>query len=366
MRYLISVIGAGTAGLIAARRLGELGFDSTVYEQKQELGVPVRASGILSLTGLGRLGVDYSGCVTNVLYGANLHAGGRTLRVVSKKPVANVLDRKMLNDACYRQAEKNGAKLIMGRRMTGNALDELSKGGIVIGADGAVSSVARHFGFDGIKKFALTYKAEFDVEAPESGIVDLFFDKYSFNGLFAWTCPNRKDLLEVGVGLCGGMNAKEAFMKFLRNKEILDLVGGRKAVAEGASMIPLSMRKHIVDEKRRVLLIGDAAGQVKATTGGGIIFGGSGALIAADAVARHIKDGKALNSYETEFRKKHDLDLKLHSAIHRIYGSMGPSAMGKMISTLNALGMSRFLSDYGDMDRPSLVLKRFFLRRLAR
>ena len=39
--------------------------------------------------------------------------------------------------------------------------------------------------------------------------------------------------------------------------------------------------------------------------------------------------------------------------------------MGNVITALNALGIDRFLSVYGDMDRPSLILKRFFLRGLV-
>ncbi len=53
-----------------------------------------------------------------------------------------------------------------------------------------------------------------------------------------------------------------------------------------ASIIPVQARERIVDEKEEVLLVGDAAGQVKPTTGGGIVFGGNGAILAAQ---RHIR-----------------------------------------------------------------------------
>ncbi len=366
MRYSISVIGAGTSGLIAARRLGELGFASTVYDQKPVLGVPVRASGILSIAGMQGLGMDYAGCVTNTLYGANIHAGGRTMRIESKEPVARVLDRKRLNEVCHDDAVRSGAKVLTRRRITGGELDSMAEKGTVIGADGAVSSVAKHFGFGEIGKFALTYKAEFEVEAEESGMVDLFFDSNEYRGLFAWMCPNRKDLLEVGLGLHSGAgNAKVAFDRFIRKSPVADLIGGRRPVSEGASIIPMAMRRSIVDEKRRVVLVGDAAGQVKPTTGGGIIFGGNGALLAAKAIAGNLTVGSALSNYETEFKKAYGLDLRLHSVINHIYSRTGPSSMGRMISAMNALGVDRFLSTYGDMDRPTLVLKRFFLRSLA-
>ncbi len=364
---MISIIGAGTAGLIAARRLGQQGLGATVYDQKSEQAEPERrASGILSIRGLKGLGIDYSGCITNTLYGANIHCGGKTMSIRSGRAVANVVDRKMLNDACLAEAQSAGAEVKRGMRVAGNELGHLSSMGIVVGADGAASSVARHFGLGEISKIVLTYKAEFDVEAPDSRMVDLFFDRDNYRGLFAWLCPNEKDVLEVGVGVASEHgNAKRAYEKFIGNVEVESLIGGKKPLCEGASIIPMSLRKRIVDERRRVVLIGDAAGQVKPTTGGGVIYGGTGAIMAADAISRHIKRGARLSDYETEFRKTYGMDLALHSAINSALCSLSPGMMGRVITALNVLGFDKFLGKYGDMDRPTLILRRFFLRGLA-
>ena len=367
MRFPVSIVGAGTAGLITARRLGELGFSPRVYDQKRVLGVPVRASGILSLSGIARLGINYSGCETNRLHGAKIYAGKSVLKVKSKAAIAVVLDRKRLNDACYDQAKAAGAEVITEKRLAGHSLEEMAGRGVLVGADGAVSSVARHFGFGEISRFAVTYKAEYEVEAAESGMVELFFDNRNYPGLFGWTCPNRKDLLEVGVGLYSGNgNARAAFDKLIKTEQIASVIGNRRPVNHGASMIPMRMRKSIVDEKRRIMLVGDAAGQVKATTGGGIIFGGSAALMAAEAIARNADSGAPLSNYESEFRGAYGLDLDMHYMINKVYSSMGTKSMEKVVSVMKTLGLDRFLSAYGDMDRPSLILKRFFLRGLAR
>jgi hypothetical protein len=48
-----------------------------------------------------------------------------------------------------------------------------------------------------------------------------------------------------------------------------------------------------------------------------------------------------------------------------VYSALGPEVLGNVITAMNALGVDRFLGAYGDMDRPSLVIKRFFLRGLA-
>jgi flavin-dependent dehydrogenase len=362
----VSIVGAGTSGLIAAKRLGELGVRARVYEQKAVLGLPVRASGIVSITGLATLGVDYSASITNTLHGANIHAAGKTMRVRAEKAVAHVLDRKKLNDICHDNAVGSGADVITGNRIAGAALERMSEEGVVIGADGAVSSVAAHFSMGRTPRHVLTWKAEYNIRAPEEGVVDLFFDNNCCKGLFAWLCPNSKDILEVGVGIDPRYgNSRAAFSRFIAKKEIRDIIGSGKPLSEGAAMIPMALRKKVADESKRVLLVGDAAGHVKPTTGGGIVFGGNGAMMAADVVSSYL-DGKGdLQEYGYMFAKRYGMDIAMHSLINKVYSYAPHPVLGASISMMNALGMDRFLGRYGDMDRPTVMLKRFFLRSLA-
>ncbi len=362
----VAIVGAGTAGLIAARGTASSGMATTVYDQKRIPGDGIHASGILSLTGLETLGIDYTRAITNTLKGANLHAAGKTMKIRSKDPVAVVLDRKRLNELCMENAEKAGARIEVGRRMTGREIDHLSRRSIIVGADGSVSTVASHFGMGAIRSYSITYKQEYNVDVPEPDVVDLFFDNRSWPGLFAWLCPNAKDLVEVGVGTTAhSVNSKRVLEKFLGMKEVSDRIGNGKPVSGGASIIPMSRRKSIVDPKREVLLVGDAAGQIKATTGGGIIFGSNAALMAADVIREHVRSGMDLSVYEKRFMAKYGTEMKLHSMTNRFYSSMSPKSIGRIIGMSKAMGMEGFLGKYGDMDRPSLVIKRFFLRRLA-
>lgn len=360
----VSIVGAGTAGLIAAKALSKSGIKTVVYDQKQRPGHPIHASGILSIKGLDSLGVGYSSTLTNTLYGARIHAGGQTISIRSREPIAHVLDRPGLNEVCRKEAEEHGAEIVTGRRVAGHELDRMNSSGILIGADGAVSSVASHFSMGAIGTHALTYKAEYEVSSND-GMVDLFFDS-AYRGLFAWLCPNSNDILEVGVGVDSRHgNGRRAFEHFTRRDEIAPILGNAKMLTEGASMIPMSMRERIVDGRRRVLLVGDAAGQVKATTGGGIIFGGNAALIAADTIKRHVADGTNLNRYKDAFNAKLGKEMALHRLMSKAYSSAGPRMLGIGLTAMRILGIDRFLGDYGDMDMPSLMIKRFFLRGLS-
>ncbi|MCL5111564.1 MAG: lycopene cyclase family protein [Candidatus Marsarchaeota archaeon] len=127
-----------------------------------------------------------------------------------------------------------------------------------------------------------------------------------------------------------------------------------------ASIIPLQARKATV--KGNVLLVGDAAGQVKATTGGGLVFGALCAKTAAEAIVNHLRNGAPLSMYDRMWRRRYMADLQMHRAIHRYYSSLGPRGARLLFRLARTLGVEGFLSEYGDMDSPRKVAKRIFVR----
>ncbi|MGC8671347.1 MAG: FAD-dependent monooxygenase [Candidatus Micrarchaeia archaeon] len=362
MKSETAIIGAGTAGLLLAANLAKRGISVSVYDKKKRPGYPPVASGILSIKGLNSLGIPYKNAIRNTLYGARLHAGSVLLSVYSKEPKAYVLDRPILNGICLDLAEQNGANVELGRQVPAYELGEMSKRSIIVGADGALSLVARHFGMGFVKRYVLTYKAEFEV-SPKDSFVDLFFDNSVSPGFFSWLCPVSKYAVEAGIGIESSYgNAKRAFDRFMA-KYAKQVLGEARPVSEYASIIPIESKKKLVDEKKEVLLVGDAAGQVKASTGGGIIFGGNAALMASKAIYEHITKGAPLSAYEKAFKKRFGADMLIHKLIHSIYSSLSPRSMSLLIGALGKLGFGSLLSKYGDMDSPTAFFKNLLLRK---
>ena len=81
-----------------------------------------------------------------------------------------------------------------------------------------------------------------------------------------------------------------------------------------------------------MLLAGDATGQVKATTVGGIIFGGNAALMAADVIEGNLVNGEPLEEYEKRFMAKFGKDMRLHSLINRLYSSLSAQKTGRAVA----------------------------------
>ncbi len=322
-----------------------------------------RASGILSISGLGRTGLDYKDSVVNTLHGAYLVAGPESLKISSDRPMAYVLDRKTLAKSCERSARKAGAKITLGRKMGSAELRELASDGstILIGADGAVSNVASAFGFPPIRDYVLTYKAEFACQKIEdTGMVGLYFSKAFAKGLFGWHVPYSESAVELGLGIDHRARtpSSSAFGHFAESEELKSMIQTKgAALSSHASIIPISTRAQTV--RGNVALVGDAAGQVKATTGGGIIYG----CLCAESLAKVVASGKPLPDYEKGWRKTYGRDLGLHRMAHSYYSK---GNLQRTFKIIRILGMDSFLGRYGDMDRPSLMLKRFLLRGLAK
>ncbi len=366
MKNRVSVIGAGVVGLLLARKLAGDGIDVVVYDQKSSLGYPVRASSILSLNGLTTLGIDYTKIPHNELRGARIWANGKSIEVRSKKPIAYSMDRHELNEMLKDECVEAGATVITGKRIEGKDLEEISKDSIIVGADGFNSVVARHYNFTGAADHVLTYRAEYITDIEDTSMVDLFFDNKIATGFFGWIAPEPNRIAEIGIGIDSKKgNSRQAYEKFLRIDNVKQFLAKARLRDEGASVIPIGLRDRFADNKKEVLLVGDAAGQVKPTTGGGIIFGGNGALIAADVIKNHIKKGTSLEEYEKLWRKKHGMDLKMHKTLKKTYSSLNSNQVASLMGFMRIFGVEKFLSEYGDMDRPSLMVKRFFLRGLA-
>lgn len=363
MQKEVAVIGGGVVGLVLAKELARGGIPVTVYEAKRRIGEGAnKASGIVSVDGLASIGVDYRKAVLNRLDGAVLYARRQRLDIKARGVKAYVLDRETLARLCAEEAEKAGAEIVLNKKIVGDGLSKLGEDCIVVGADGVVSNVASHFGFPKISTYILTYKAEYEnALIGDRHSCELFFSGPS-KKFFGWTVPHSETLLEVGIGewMGGRRNSLSVFNAFSTDGRVSSEIGGATRVSGLASMIPLQARKKTV--KGNVLLVGDAAGHVKATTGGGLVFGALCAKTAAEAITSNIRNGAPLALYEKLWRKRYGLDLGMHRAIHGYYSRIGPKGAEFLFGLAKMLGVEGFLSEYGDMDSPSRVMKRVFAR----
>jgi flavin-dependent dehydrogenase len=178
----------------------------------------------------------------------------------------------------------------------------------VVVATGFGSKLVKKLGLGVVGDFAMGAQA--DVETIGLNEVELYFGKEVAPGFFAWLVPTSSS--EALVGLLS--RRKTGF--YLR-RLISSLVAQKKIVTNEAELsyraIPLKPLARTYND--RLIVVGDAAGQVKPTTGGGIYYGLLCADIAADSLQQALNNNdlsaKNLAGYEREWKNKLGRELKV-------------------------------------------------------
>lgn len=287
------VAGAGPAGLELAFRCQNK-MNVAVVEEHKRIGEPNHCSGLVSrnIDGIAKPPRD---CVEHRVRGALLHSpGGHTIELKKRGFAAYVIDRQSFDNSL---AERLNCRLLMGSKLErvafGGGSVSLTAGRknieccVIAGADGANSFVAKSLGVGPKEKIPGIIAIAREPNASE--FVELFFDK-RLTDCFLWKIP-RGEATEYGMW--GSGSRFDVLEKFFKIKN--------KKYARRSGVIPLGPPKTYFN---RAILVGDAAGQCKPWTGGGVVYGMTCARIAADVLTK--ADGfseQSLRGYEVRWKR---------------------------------------------------------------
>ncbi|MFB6242418.1 MAG: geranylgeranyl reductase family protein [Candidatus Nanosalina sp.] len=347
MRDVI-IVGAGPVGSHLAGKYAEKGLDVLVIERSEEIGKPLACSGHVSPDIRDFLSEqDFQDIKQNEIRGARFHASGKDYRFYKREEtVSYVINRIGLDRKKAEQAQSAGAEYKLGETVEEVEEKEESveittdrgeyESKILAGCDGASSTVRDqlelpepdHF-YQGILCFT--------DEEDSSDFVDVMLDVPNF---FGWRIP-RGDSVEYGAGVPKGENPMEWLEKVTEKFDVEK--AERRDVCAGA--IPIGPPENVTSE--RVFLVGDAAGQTKPFTGGGILYGMRAADIASETVD---PEEPELENYEEVWRDELRNEILLGKFIEKMYS---------MPSPLQQVGMKFFEGEIGvHMDRPSTLISR--------
>ncbi|MCD6312301.1 MAG: FAD-dependent oxidoreductase [Thaumarchaeota archaeon] len=358
------VIGGGPAGLIAAREAAREGVEVTVFEEHHEIGEPERCAGLLSLSGLRKIKVSpYGKHLQNLVRGAVVKGvTGKIYSIDLRRPVAAVVSRRIFDKKLASQAERAGAKIICGARVkrvqrSRNSFNLITVNGCfssrwVIDAEGAGASILKSFlglRTEPNKWIPIT---QLIVEGHEldKNFVYMYFKKY-LPHFFSYLIPIDGDLGKLGVA-SRAPNLKKLLEKFLREEfpDVRILSRSHHLVYTG---FPINS---VLLYLKRFIPVGDAAGHVKATTGGGVIMGGYISANLASAVAEEIRGGCAEKFLEEAGRVI--AELRRIALLRRLFADTSSPVLDILLSLLLSNLGKAFLSRFADMDfQVSSILK---------
>ena len=296
--YDVAVVGAGPAGAVAAARLAQGGMSVVLLEKKTLPRHKVCGGGVV-YRARAMLPEDMAEVVRSECYSAVLAANGMTFRTSRARPIVSMVMRSEFDHWLCERACRAGARLKPEFAVDGAAFFDdyiclQSRGRevrarVVIAADGAGSMMARLAGWPVHDWLAAALECELDVSAADYA---RFADAARFDfdlplRGYGWVFP-KGNHLGVGVGLFGARGGG------VRLKQVLADYLARLGLPSPATMqvhgyvIPLRPRRGGF-VRRRVFLLGDAAGLADPLSAEGI----SAAMSSADMLAEALLRGQA-------------------------------------------------------------------------
>jgi digeranylgeranylglycerophospholipid reductase len=372
----VLVVGGGPAGSVAATRLAERGHSVLLAEEHPRVGLPVQCAGLVS-----RRVLDLAGSTSFVrtsVRGATVF--GPSLGSVAFRandPRAFVIDRAGLDVFLADRAARAGAEIATSTRfdrlagrsqgrsvvqLTGPDRERLEiSARLVVGADGVATAVARAFRLRRPVEILPAFEAEFAHSPGDADAVEVYFGRRFAPGLFGWWIPDGSGGARVGLAAdADGTSARVYFDHLL--DYLTQRFGERLAnpTAYLVSGIPIGSVPHTTGEG--VALVGDAAGQVKPLSGGGIYTGMRCAEILAPvadgALRRNDLAATALAEYDRRWRAELGEEFRRALHLRRIFTRLSDDDLDRIVAALRSAGLTETIVAFGDIDFPSNVAGR--------
>jgi digeranylgeranylglycerophospholipid reductase len=350
------IVGAGPVGSYLAVKLAKLGYEVLVLDQKSAAGQDVCCTGIISKDCFNLLPADINLTKRPVCSARFLAPSGKSLKLWRSDEIAYIIDRVALEQELAAYAQTLDVQYLFGSDVIDIQSDT---GRLRVTADctghktvfeaetaaittGFGSPLPVRLGLGEISHFIIGAQAE--VSTTDINDIEIYFDRRLAPGGFSWLVPTG-----VNKGLVGQLTNSQPKRYF--GKLLTTLKSQRKItsteVIPAFRAIPLQSLPRTYNE--RLLVVGEAAGQVKPTTGGGIYYG----LICADIAAETLHEAFQLHqfselqlaSYEKRWRARLGKEIKIGYWSHRIYRMLGNRQIEGLYNFISRNGMPRFIAE---------------------
>ena len=381
MKYDAIIVGAGPAGLLAAKMIARKGFSVLVLEKDKDLGTRACAEAV-SATAFETAEISPSqSLISNYIDGACVYPPDerKGVKIAGGSYKGYILNKPLFLYALAKEAVAAGSELMMRSEvksisMTNGVAKKLvyeQKGEkhevefkVLVGADGVGSIVSRSCGFntEGFDIISTIQYVMINCNVPELNTISIYMGNEVAPLGYVWVFSKNEYMANVGIGV-RGKPAKPYLDKFIAAHP--EFFNKSQIVKEGGGGVPVSGQlKEVV--KGNVVLCGDCAGQVIPITGGGIRTSMGSGSIAGTCIANALesKDLTVIEDYPVRYNEywgaRISKSLKVLKAIETMtdehLNMLGSLISGDdVIDLANGLDIGRVASKL--MRHPLLAMK---------
>ncbi|MFP3985548.1 MAG: NAD(P)/FAD-dependent oxidoreductase [Candidatus Bathyarchaeia archaeon] len=369
----VIVVGGGPAGSYSALQAAKLGVQVIICEEHNKVGVPSHCTGHISIENLRHFDLRLPKNVfENEIESAVFYSpSGYRFSVRFPSPVTCVINRELFDQHLLNMALEADAKIlynthvdslliekgyVKGVTFDRNKKTQKLESKVVIDAEGVSSKLLKRARKSFFKRRIIVngVQAEVDkLEEMEEATVEVFLDRNYAPGFFAWLVPRRDGTAKVGLGTING-NPRDCFHRFIHRNPI---VRQRLKQSHITNLVyhPIPLDGPIDRTVYNgLLIVGDAASQVKPTTGGGITMGLTCAEIAGKVAAHavHNRDSSTnfLSQYESQWRKKIGFDMAAMKRLRFLLAKFSDKQLDKLVILGSRLKLDKDLRNTKDVD----------------
>ncbi|HET9467234.1 MAG TPA: NAD(P)/FAD-dependent oxidoreductase [Vicinamibacterales bacterium] len=381
----VVIIGGGPAGLFAGARLAAAGLRTALLEEHSNVGEPVHCTGVLSADAFDEFNLSRRSLLNELTAARFTSPAGHHVTYSGDRVEAVVIDRRAFDQDLLERAESGGVIIERGARVTSVQVD--SAGATVktpsaayraracILACGANYALHRQVGFGMPRLFLHT--AQLELPARRLGDVELHFGAEVAPKGFGWIVPvarSHEQCARIGV-MCDG-DAPKYFQRLAARVAPRWGVAGAERGRPRQKILPLAPISRTYGD--RLLAIGDAAGLVKPTTGGGIYYSLVSAAFAAETLINAMSHGDLsaprLAAYEERWRERLSAEFQAQTRLRMLAHRMSDADIEQLFDLARTDGVMPIVRRTASFNRHrNLILallkhppvRQLLLRRLA-
>ncbi|MBN1280797.1 MAG: NAD(P)/FAD-dependent oxidoreductase [Candidatus Thermoplasmatota archaeon] len=371
--YEVLVVGGGPIGSYVAQHIAAKGWHVGLYEEHQTIGTPLHCAGLVTQRVIDLSGSPPSNIIQNSIHGAQIYSPkGTTLYVGGDRVHAIVINRRAFDEALAHRAQHAGADLLLGhqilsaKRQDHNIILDVQHNDtrhkarccLLIGADGPASRIRTAFHFPSPKELLHGIGADVTNTNLDPTLVHIFLGSKLAPGFFAWVIPTSPTGTTARIGLCTTKHAPHPLHHYLTTLLHQPLLHHATVQQKYGGIIPLGPLKNTVADG--VMLIGDAAAQVKPTSGGGLYPGlvcaSHCADVANEALEQHQYTTSMLSCYHTRWTQQIGRELTAGMRFRRLFTRLTDQQFDTYVKKFNTKKTLNTINRYGDIDYPSQLL----------
>lgn len=375
----VIIVGGGHVGLYTAWGLAERGYQVTLLDQKKVIGEHIVCTGIIGEEAFQRFDLPLD-TVLGRIQQVRFHSPfGSHFDYLPPQVLARVVDRTRFNRHFAQKALDRGARIKTACRVEGirvkkdgvavrtaeiNGEESLFEARILVIATGVNYKLFEWVGLEAPKSFLGGAQVHLPFQGEDG--TSVYVGREVAPGSFAWVVP-----LETGVARVGLLSERNPAF-FL--KRLLDRIkpGWRDDVAESSidlrPVVQAPLEKSYAD---RVLVVGEAAGQIKTTTGGGIYYGLLGAQMAVETMEEAFRKNRftanLLSRYDRQWKKEIGEELRFGYYFRKLFAKLTDEQIEELFDRMIQEEILNLAHEEAEFDwHKSLILSVFKLPTVRR